>query len=78
MMKPTKTVTITCLICGTEFEALNYSRKTCLDCFLNRQKSIKPEAKPKNTKNPNQRLIDAVHEATIKGLSYGQYMGRKV
>lgn len=70
--------TVSCIFCGVEFQAATLKRKVCPDCYLNQSRSVYQEDKRKDKHNPNQRLIDAVHEATIKGLSYGQYMGRKV
>ena len=70
--------TLTCIICGVEFEGVTHARKTCPDCYMNQSKSLFQEEKRRRTKNkPNQRLYDDVKAATAAGLSYGKYMGRK-
>lgn len=70
--------TLTCIICGVEFEGITHARKTCPDCYMNHSKSQFQEEKRRRTKNrPNQRLYDDVKAATAAaGLSYGKYKGR--
>jgi hypothetical protein len=67
--------TLTCIICGVEFEGITHARKTCPDCLLNCGRSVYQEDKRKDKHNPNQRLIDDANRETELGLSYGVYMG---
>lgn len=69
-------VTVTCDICGVEFESPHYMRKICPDCKLSACKSLLREEQRKPRKNPNKKLMEQVKEASQMGVSYGEYQRR--
>lgn len=42
--------TLTCIICGVEFEGVTHARKTCPDCYMNQSKSLFQEEKTQKNK----------------------------
>lgn len=63
-----------CKLCGAEFTDAHGYKMYCPDCC--QLHSLQPTKQEKKN-DPNKRLIDEVKEATRRGLSYGNYMGRK-